>query len=153
MFAFIVSNSGFLIHRWLVSSDLRRIVRYVNLSRWRKFIWPTLRSDSLFAPTQIYVEFVLYIKSFYSHLGIYFLLVPDMIVLGRKIQMGIPFGDSPLLSLVPRTYFRWDSCWNFPVGASELITFVARSDRFRYLQSADIPSRGFLLVSPRWGLP
>ena len=65
--------------------------------------------------------------------------------------MGIPFGDSPLLSLVPRTYFRWDSCWNFPAGASELIPFVARSDRFCYSRSVEIPSRGFLLVFPRWG--
>ena len=65
--------------------------------------------------------------------------------------MGIPFGDSPLLLLVPRTYFRWDSCWNYPVGVSELIPFVARSDRFCYLRSAEIPSLGFLLVSPRWG--
>ena len=65
--------------------------------------------------------------------------------------MGIPFRDSPLLSLLPRTYFRWDSCWNFPVGASELITFVARSDRFCYSRSAEIPSLGFLLVFPRKG--
>ena len=65
--------------------------------------------------------------------------------------MGIPFGDSPLLSLVPQTYFRWDSCWNLLVGASELIPFVARSDRFCYSQSAEILSRVFLLVFPRWG--
>ena len=65
--------------------------------------------------------------------------------------MGIPFGYSPLLSLVPRTYFRWASCWNFPVGASELIPFVACSDRFCYSRSAEIPSQGFLLVFPRWG--
>ena len=65
--------------------------------------------------------------------------------------MGIPFGDSPLLSLVTQTYFRWDSCWNFPVGASELIPFVARSDRFCYSRSVEIPSRGFLLVFSRWG--
>ena len=65
--------------------------------------------------------------------------------------MEIPFGYSPLLLLVPRTYFRWASCWNFPVGASELIPFVARSDRFCYSRSAEIPSWGFLLVFPRWG--
>ena len=65
--------------------------------------------------------------------------------------MGIPFGDSPLLSLVPRTYFRWDSCWNFPVGALELIPFVARLDRFCYLRSTEIPSQGLLLVLSRWG--
>ena len=53
-----------------------------------------LRSDYLFALTRLHVEFVLYIKSFYRHLGIYFSLLPAMIVLGRKIQMGIPFGDS-----------------------------------------------------------
>ena len=56
-----------------------------------------------------------------------------------------------MLSLVPLTYFRWDSCWNFPVGASELITFVARSDRFCYSQSVKIPSQVFLLGFPRWG--
>ena len=112
-----------------------------------------LRIDSLFSPTRIYVEIVLYIKSFYRHLGIYFLLVPALIVLGRKIQMGIPFGDSPLLSLVPRNYFHCDSCWNFPAGASELIPFGARSDRFCYSRSPKIPSWGFLLVFPRWDLP
>ena len=98
---------------------------YVEPS-WSKILWPTLQSDSLFAPTRIYVEILLYIKSFYRHLGIYFLLVPDMIILRRKSQMGIPFGDSPLLLLVLQTYFRWDSCWNFPAGASELIPFGAR---------------------------
>ena len=65
--------------------------------------------------------------------------------------MGFPFGDSPLLLLVLRTYFRWDSCWNFSVGASELIPFVARLDRFCYSRSAKIPSQGFLLFFPRWG--
>ena len=65
--------------------------------------------------------------------------------------MGIPFGDPPLLSLVPQAYFCWDYNWNFPVGASELIPFVARLDRFCYSRSAEIPSRGFLLVFPRWG--
>ena len=67
--------------------------------------------------------------------------------------MWIPFGDYPLLSLVPRNYFRWDSCWNFPAGASELIPFGARSDRFCYSRSPDIHSWGFLLVFPRWSLP
>ena len=65
--------------------------------------------------------------------------------------MGIPFGDSPLILLVPRTYFLWDSYWNFPVGASELIPFVACSDRFCYSRSVEIPSRVFLLVFPRMG--
>ena len=65
--------------------------------------------------------------------------------------MGIPFGGSPLFLLVPRTYFRWDSCWNFPVGALGLIPFVARSDCFCYSRSVEITSWGFLLVSPRWG--
>ena len=37
------------------------------------------------------------------------------------------------------------------MGASELIPFVARSDRFCYSRSAEIPSWGFLLVSPCWG--
>ena len=39
---------------------------------------------------------------------------------------------------------------NFPVGALELISFFARSDRFCYLRSAEIPSRVFLLVFPCW---
>ena len=153
MFAFIVSNSGFLSTAGFSVRIYVEVVWYVNLSCWSKFLWPTLRSDSLFAPTWLYVEFILYIKSFYRHLGIYFLLVPALIVLGSKIQMGIPFGDSPLILLVPRTYFCWDSCWNFPMGASELIPFVARSDRFCYSRSPDIPSWGFLLVLPCWGLP
>ena len=92
----------------------------------------TLRSDSLFAPTRLYVEIVLYIKSFLRHLGIYFFLVPDQIVLRRETQMDILFWGYSLLSLVPRNYFRWDPCWNFPAGASELIPFGARSDRFGY---------------------
>ena len=70
------------------------VVRYVNSSLWSKFLWPTLWRDSLFAPTRLYVEIVLYIKSFYRHLGFYFLLVPALIVLERKIQARIPFGDS-----------------------------------------------------------
>ena len=129
------------------------VVQYVNLSCWSKFLWPTLRSDSLFAPTRIYVEILLYIKSFYRHLGIYFLLVPTLILLGRKIQMGLPFGDSPLLLLVPRNYFCSASCWKFPVGASELIPFGARLDCFCYLRSPEITSQGFLLVITHWGLP
>ena len=106
-----------------------------------------------FAPTQIDVEIVPYIKNFFRHLGIYFLLVPARIVLRGETQRIIPFGDSFLLSLVPRNYFRWDLCWNFPAGASELILFGARSDRFWDSQSPEIPSRGFLLVPPCWGLP
>ena len=39
----------------------------------------------------------------------------------------------------------------FPLGASELIYFVAHSDRFCYSRSAEIPSRGFLLVFPHRG--
>ena len=69
------------------------------------------------------------------HLGIYFRFVPVLIVLRHKIQMGFSFGDSPLLPLVQRNYFCWGSYWNFPVGASELITFGARSDRFCYSRS------------------
>ena len=56
-----------------------------------------------------------------------------------------------MLLLVPRTYFRWESCWNFPAGASELIPFVACLDRFCYSRSAEIPSWGCLLVFPCWG--
>ena len=129
------------------------VVRYVKLSCWSKFLWPTLWSDSLFAPTQIYVEIVLYIKSFYRHLGIYFLFVPALIVLGHKIQMGFPFRDSPLLPLVHQNYFCCGSYWDFPAVASELIPFGACSDRFCYSRSLEIPSWGFLLVFPRWGLP
>ena len=127
------------------------VVRYVKLSSWSKFLWPTLRSDFLFAPTRIYVEIVLYRKSFYRHLGIYYLFAPVLIVLGDKIQMGFPFGDSPLLPLVQRNYFRWGSYWNFPVGASELIRFGARLDCFCYSRSPKIPSWGFLLVFPPLG--
>ena len=93
------------------------VLRCVNLSRWRKILWTTLWSDSLFAPTRLYVEIVPYIKSFLRHLGIYFLLVPAWIVLGSETQKEIPFEDSSLLSLVPCNYFRWDPCWNFPAGA------------------------------------
>ena len=79
--------------------------------------------------------------------------MPDRIVLGRETQSRFLLGDSSLLSLVPRNYFRWDLRWNFPAGASELIPFGARSDRLWDLQSLEIPSRVFLLVFPRWGLP
>ena len=130
------------------------VVRYVNLSRWSKFPWPKLLSDSLFAPTQLYVDILLYIKKFYRHLGIYFNLVPALIVLGRKIQMGIPFGDPPLILLVPRNYFCWYSCWNFPAGTLELIPFGARSDGFfirnprRFLLGIPpcFPPLGFTLI-------
>ena len=110
-----------------------------------------LQSDSLFASTRLYVEIVPYIKSFLRHLGIYFLLVPARIVLGRETQMEIPFGDSSLLLLVPRNYFCWGTCWNFPASASELIPFGARLDRFCYSQSPEIPFWGFLFVSPLMG--
>ena len=116
-------------------------------------LWPTLQSDSLFVPTRLYVEIVPYIKKIFRRLGIYFLLVPARIVLRRETQRIFPFGYSYLISLVPWDYFRWDLRWNFPVGASELIPFSAHSDRFCYLQSPEIPSRGFLLVLPRCGLP
>ena len=87
------------------------------------------------------------------HLGIYFLLVPDRVVLGSETQSILLLGDSSFLSLVPRNYFRWDLRWNFPAGASELIKFGARSDRLWDLQSPEIPSQVFLLVFPCWGLP
>ena len=79
--------------------------------------------------------------------------MPAQIILGRETQMDIPFGGSSLLSLVPWNYFRLDTCWNFPAGALELIPFGARSDRFGYLQSPEIPSGGYLLGFPHWGLP
>ena len=79
--------------------------------------------------------------------------MPARIVLGRETQRRLTFGDPSLLLLVPRNYFRWDLRWNFPSGALELISFGARLDRFWDLRSPDIPSRGFLLVFPRWGLP
>ena len=102
-----------------------------------------------------------------------------MIVLGRKIQMGIPFGDSPLISLVRRNHFRWDSCWNLPAGASELITFGARfgslllfvipRDSFSgippcftslgftlivsFARNSVFPRRGFTVLLLSWGTP
>ena len=79
--------------------------------------------------------------------------MPAWIVLGSETQRRFLFGDSYLLSLVPRNYFRSDLHWNFPAGTSELIVFGARLDRLWDLQSPEIPSRGFLLVFPRWGLP
>ena len=72
---------------------------------------------------------------------------------GWKTQRRFLFGDSSLLLLVPRNYFRWDLCWNFPAGASELIPFGARSDRLWDLRSPEIPSQGLLPVFPRLGLP
>ena len=112
-----------------------------------------LQSDFFFAPTQFYVEIVPYEKNYFRHLGIHFLLVPAWIIIGRETQRRFPFGDSSLISLVPRNYFRWNLRWNFPASASELIPFGARSDRLCYLRSPEISSWGFLLVFPCWGLP
>ena len=79
--------------------------------------------------------------------------MPARIILGRETQRQFHLGNSSLLSLVPHNYFRSDFHWNFPAGASEIIPFGARSDRLWDLQSPEIPSRVFLLVFPRWGLP
>ena len=152
MFSFIVLNSGFLSTVCLSVRIYVEVVRYVNLSFWREILWLTLRSDSLFAPTRLYVEIVPYIKKLFRHLGIYFLLLPTRIVLGRETQRRFPFGDSYLLLLVPRNYFRSDIRCNFPADASDLILFGARSDLFWDSRSPEIPSQGFLLVFPRWGL-
>ena len=100
MFAFIVSNSGFLIHLWLVILDLRISCTIRQLIPLDQISLADALGDSLFALTQLYIEILLYIKSVYRHLGIYIFLVPALIVLGRKIQMGIPFGDYSLLPLV-----------------------------------------------------
>ena len=45
-----------------------------------------------------------------------------------------------------------DLRWNLSAGTLELIMFGARSDFLWYLRSPEIPSRGFLLAFPRWGL-
>ena len=45
-----------------------------------------------------------------------------------------------------------DLRWNFPAGTLELIPFGASLDRLWDLRFPKIPSRGFLLVFPRWGL-
>ena len=124
-----------------------------KLSHWREILGLTLWSDSLFAPTWLYVEIVPYIKVFFRHLGIYVLLVPAQIVLGCETQRRFPFGDSSLLSLVPQDYFRWDLCWNFPAATSELISFGAGLDRLWDSRSLEIPYWGFLFVFPSWGLP
>ena len=129
------------------------VVRYVNLSCWRKILWSTLRSDSLFALTRLYVEIVPYIKKFPQTLRNLFPFGARSDCTWAWYSKEIPFGYSSLLSLVPRNYFRWDICWNFHAGASELILFGARLDRFWDSRSPEIPSLGFLLVFTRWGLP
>ena len=60
------------------------VLRYVNLSRWRKIIWPTLQSDSLCSDSALRRNLTVH-KIFLMHLGIYFLLAPTLIVLGRII--------------------------------------------------------------------
>ena len=45
-----------------------------------------------------------------------------------------------------------DLRWNCPAGTLELISFGARSDLLWDLQFPEIPSRGFLLDFPHWGL-
>ena len=52
----------------------------------------------------------------------------------------IPFGSNS------------DLCWNCPAGPSELIPFGARLDLLWDLLFPEIPSRGFVLAFPRWGL-
>ena len=151
MFSFIVSNSGFLIHRWFISSDLRRsctvrqLIPLEQISLADALEWFPFCSDSdLRRNSTVNKKFLQALRNLFpfgSHSDRTW----------AYNLMGIPFGDSPLLSLVPRSYFRWDYCWNFPMSASELIPFVACSDRFCYLRSTDIPSRGFLLVFPCWG--
>ena len=65
--------------------------------------------------------------------------------------MGIPFGDPPFAFSGTADLLPLGFLLEFPVGASELIPFVTHLDCFFYSRSADIPSRGFLLVFPRWG--
>ena len=148
MFSFIVSNSGFLIHRWLISSDLSRscTVRQLipleqiflaNTSEW----FPFCSNLDIRRNSTVHKKFLQALRS----------LFPFGAHSERTWAYNLN-GDSPLLSLVPRTYFCWDYYCNFPVGALELIPFVARSDLFCYTRSAEIPSQVFLLVFPRWGL-
>ena len=127
-----------------------------KLSRWRKILRMALRSDFLFAQTRIYVEIVRYVK----------------IILQAPRNL-FPFGASSDLTWewkspeIPSWEFLFafagasefipfgassDLRWNFPAGTSELILFGTSSDRLWDLWFPEIPSRGFLLVFPRWGL-
>ena len=67
-------------------------------------------------------------------------------------SQGFLFAFTGALELIPFGASS-DLRWNFPAGASELITFGSRSDCLCDFQSPEIPSRGLLIVFPRWGLP
>ena len=152
------------------------VVRYVNLSRWGKILWPTVWSDSLFAPTRLYVEIVPYIKSFLRHLGIYFLWVPARIVLGSETQRRFPSGFLfafagtseliPLGSLLesPRRRLGTNSVWR-PFGS--LLLFAISRDSFlgipyffpllvftlivSFARNSVFPRMGFTVLLLSWG--
>ena len=65
-----------------------------------------------------------------------------------KLRRNFPAGTSELIPFGANS----DLCWNCPAGTSELIPFGASSDLLWDLRFPDIPSRGFLLAFPRWGL-
>ena len=175
MFSLIVSNSGLLIHLWLISSDLRRsctvrqIIPLEKISLADTLEWFLFCSDSDLGrnPTvhkkflqALIQQFVTAVDEQYTVHKKFLQALRNLFPFGSHSDRTWAYnlnGDSfwvlPLAFLLPRTYFRWASCWNIPVGASELTPFVARSDCFCYLRSVEIPSQGFLLVFPRWGLP
>ena len=115
-----------------------------------------LWSDFLFAQTRIYVEIVRYVK----------------IILQEPRNL-FPFGASSDLTWewkspeIPSWEFLFafagasefipfganlDCCWSFTAGTSELIPFSISSDCLWDLWFLEIPSQGFLLVFPHWGL-
>ena len=64
------------------------------------------------------------------------------------LAQNFPAGTSELIPFGAN----WDLRWSCPAGTLELIMFGARSDLLWDLKFPEIPSQGFLLVFPRWGL-
>ena len=133
------------------------VVQYVEFS---PLVWNSLAGASewfLFcANSDLRRNCIQRKKSSFRHLRIYLLLAPARNVLGSENSWRFLLGDSSSILLVPQKliYFgaSLDICWNFTLGTSELIPFGACSDRLWDLQSLNIPSWGFLLVFPCWGL-
>ena len=115
-----------------------------------------LRNYFLLAPTWIYIEIVLYVEIVPLAPRNLFLFGASSDLPSEWKSLEIPswgflFAFAGASELI-RFCANLDLCWNCPAGTSQLGLFSAGSDRLWDLRFLDIPSRGFLLVFPRWSL-
>ena len=136
MFSFIVLDSGFLIHRWLVSSDLhrsctvRQLILLEQISLGDASEWFHFCSDlDLRRNPTVHKTFLQALRNLLPF-GAYsdHTLAQN---LNEDSLWGSPFAFAGTAELLPLGFLL------DPAGASELIPFGACSDRFCYSRSPE----------------